>query len=67
MNKQLENKIKKVELEKQKEIEKRNVINDKISFLDDQLKTLYDYKKQQEKIYQLQHDLDEKITSSSKS
>ncbi len=61
MNKQLQAKINKLESLKSKEIEKRNKINDVINDMDKQLKVLYDYQKQQEKIYQLQQELDEKI------
>ena len=38
---------------KKKELEKINAINIVISDYDKQLKVLYDYKKQQEKIYQM--------------
>lgn len=61
MNKQLQAKINKLESLKSKEIEKRNKINDVINDMDKQLKVLYDYQKQQEKIYQLQQKLDGKI------
>lgn len=61
MNKQLEKKIEKIEGLKAKEIEKRNKINEVINGYDNELKILYDYKKQQEKIYQMQQDLDSKI------
>ena len=61
MNKQLQAKINKLEILKSKEIEKRNKINDVINDMDKQLKVLYDYQKQQEKIYQLQQELDGKI------
>ncbi len=61
MNKQLQAKINKLESLKSKEIEKRNKINDVINDMDKQLKVLYDYQKQQEKIYQLQQELDGKI------
>lgn len=61
MNKQLEAKINKVEALKAKEIEKRNKIDEVISGYDKELKELYDYKRQQEKIYQMQQDLDLKI------
>lgn len=61
MNKQLQAKINKLESLKSKEIEKRNKINDVINDIDKQLKVLYDYQKQQEKIYQLQQELDGKI------
>lgn len=61
MNKQLEKKIEKLEGLKAKEIEKRNSINEVINGYDNELKILYDYKKQQEKIYQMQQDLDSKI------
>lgn len=61
MNKQLEKKIEKIEGLKTKELEKRDAINKVISDYDNQLKILNDYKKQQEKIYQMQKDLDSKI------
>lgn len=61
MNKQLQQKIDKLEARKQKEIEKRDKINEVIADFDSQLKVLYDYKKQQEKIYQMQQELDNKI------
>lgn len=61
MNKQLDKKIERLENLKSKEVEKINVINITISEYDKQLKVLYDYKKQQEKIYQMQQDLDLKI------
>jgi hypothetical protein len=61
MNKQLEKKIEKLEGQKSKEIEKRNSINEIINGYDNELKVLYDYKKQQEKIYQMQQELDSKI------
>lgn len=61
MNKQLEKKIEKVEGLKAKEVEKRNAIDLVIGDYDKQLKELYDYKKQQEKIYQMQQELDSKI------
>lgn len=61
MNKPLENKIVKLENLKAKEIEKRDKINESINNYDKELKELYDFKKQQEKIYQMQKDLDLKI------
>ena len=61
LNKALEKKIEKLEGLKKKELEKINAINVVISDYDKQLKVLYDYKKQQEKIYQMQQDLDTKI------
>lgn len=61
MNKQLQVKISKLENQKDKEIEKRNKINDVINDIDKQLKVLYDYQKQQERIYQMQQELDSKI------
>lgn len=61
MNKQLQAKINKLESLKSKELEKRDKINDVINDMDKQLKVLYDYQKQQEKIYQLQQELDGKI------
>lgn len=62
MNKQLEKKIEKIELLKSKELEKRNAIDLVIDGYDKQLKVLNDYKKQQEKIYQMQQELDSKIS-----
>lgn len=61
MNKQLEKKIERIEALKSKELEKINAINLVIADYDKQLKILYDYKKQQEKIYQMQQDLNSKI------
>lgn len=61
MNKQLQMKISKLENQKDKEVEKKNKINDIINDLDKQLKVLYDYQKQQERIYQMQQELDSKI------
>ena len=61
MNKQLDKKIERLEVLKGKELEKINAINVVIADYDKQLKVLYDYKKQQEKIYQMQQDLDLKI------
>lgn len=61
MNKQLDKKIERLELLKGKEKEKISAINLVIEDYDKQLKILYDYKKQQEKIYQMQQELDMKI------
>lgn len=61
LNKQLEKKIEKLENLKNKELEKIKVINNIISDYDRQLKELYDYKKQQDKIYKMQQELDLKI------
>lgn len=61
MNKQLEKKIERLEASKAKELEKIAAINLVVDDLDKQLKVLYDYKKQQEKIIQMQQDLDLKI------
>lgn len=61
MNKQLEKKIEKIENLKSKELEKITAINSIISEYDRQLKELYDFKKQQEKIYKMQQELDKKI------
>lgn len=61
MNKTLEKKIEKIELMKTKELENRKKVEDKISDLDQQLKVLYDFKKKQEKIYQMQQELDNQI------
>ncbi len=63
MNKALEKKIEKIEGLKSKELDKIKVINNVVADYDKQLKVLYDYKKQQEKIYQMQQDLDVKINS----
>lgn len=61
MNKTLEKKIENLELKKSKELENRQKIDEKISGLDQQLKVLYDFKKKQEKIYQMQQELDNQI------
>lgn len=61
MNKQLDKKIERLEGLKEKELEKIKAINEIISDYDKQLKVLYDFKKQQEKIYQMQQELDSKI------
>lgn len=61
MNKQSEKKIERLEASKAKELEKIDAINLVVADLDKQLKVLYDYKKQQEKIIQMQQDLDLKI------
>ncbi len=63
MNKALEKKIEKIEGLKSKELDKIKAINNVVADYDKQLKVLYDYKKQQEKIYQMQQDLDVKINS----
>ena len=47
---------------KTKELENRKKVEDKISDLDQQLKVLYDFKKKQEKIYQMQQELDNQIS-----
>ena len=61
LNKPLEKKIERLEALKKKKLDKIDAINVVISDYDKQLKVLYDYKKQQEKIYQMQQDLDTKI------
>lgn len=61
LNKPLEKKIEKLEGLKSKELDKIAEINKVISEYDKQLKVLYDFKKQQEKIYQMQQELDTKI------
>jgi len=61
MNKTLEKKIENLELKKSKELENRQKIDEKISGLDQQLKVLYDFKKKQERIYQMQQELDSQI------
>lgn len=63
MNKQLDKKIERLESLKNKELEKIKVINEVVEGYDKQLKVLYDYKKQQEKIYQMQQELDAKISN----
>lgn len=63
MNKTLEKKIEKIEGLKSKELDKIKAINNVVAEYDKKLKVLYDYKKQQEKIYQMQQDLDVKINS----
>ena len=65
MNKPIDKKIERIESLKAKEVEKINAINIVISDYDKQLKVLYDYKKQQEKIYQMQQELDSKIKDQS--
>lgn len=59
MNKQLDKKIER--LEGLKEKEKINSINQVLVEYDKQLKVLYDLRKEQEKIYQRQQELDLKI------
>lgn len=61
MNKTLEKKIENLELKKSKELENRKKIDEKINRLDQQLKVLYDFKKKQERIYQMQQELDNQI------
>jgi len=61
MNKTLEKKIENLESKKSKELENRQKIDDKINGLDQQLKVLYDFKKKQERIYQMQQELDNQI------
>jgi len=60
-NKPLEKKIERLEQLKNKELEKIATINQVVSEYDKQLKVLNDYKKQQDKIYQMQQELDLKI------
>ncbi len=60
-NKPLDKKIEKLEALRQKEIEKRKGIDEVINGYDKDLKVLYDYKKQQDKIYQMQQELNSKI------
>lgn len=60
-NKPLEKKIERLEQLKNKELEKITAINQVVSEYDKQLKILYDYRKEQEKIYQRQQELDLKI------
>lgn len=61
MNNKLEKAILKLESQKSKEYEKITQINEHISDIDNQLKPLYDYKKQQEKITKMQQELQSKI------
>lgn len=61
MNKQLDKKIERLEGLKEKEKEKIKSINEVIAEYDKQLKVLYDFRKEQEKIYQRQQELDLKI------
>ena len=61
MNKTLEKKIENLEAKKSKELENRQKIDEKINGLDQQLKVLYDFKKKQERIYQMQQELDSQI------
>lgn len=60
-NKPLEKKIERLEQLKNKELEKIATINQTISEYDKQLKVLYDFRKEQERIYQRQQELDLKI------
>lgn len=60
-NKPLEKKIERLEQLKSKELEKITAINQIISEYDKQLKILYDFRKEQERIYQRQQELDLKI------
>ncbi|MBQ7031605.1 MAG: hypothetical protein IJN13_04465 [Bacilli bacterium] len=60
-NKTLEKKIERLEQLKNKELEKISAINQVVSDYDKQLKVLYDFRKEQEKIYQRQQELDLKI------
>ena len=60
-NKTLEKKIERLEQLKNKELEKISAINQVVSDYDKQLKVLYDFRKEQEKIYQRQKELDLKI------
>ena len=60
-NKTLEKKIERLEQLKNKELEKISTINQTISEYDKQLKVLYDFRKEQERIYQRQQELDLKI------
>lgn len=60
-NKLLDKKIERVEGLISKEKEKIDAINLVLGNYEKELKQLYDYKKQQEKIYQMQQELDIKI------
>ena len=62
MNITLEKKIERLELMKSKELENRKKVDEKINDLDQQLKVLYDFKKKQERIYQMQQELDNQIS-----
>ena len=61
MNNKLEKRIAKLELQKSKELDKISLINENIAEIEEQLKPLYDYKKQQEKIVKMQQELEIKI------
>lgn len=61
MNKQLDKKIERLEGLKENKKEKINSINQVLAEYDKQLKVLYDLRKEQEKIYQRQQELDLKI------
>ena len=61
MNNKLEKRIAKLELQKSKELDKISLINENIAEIEEQLKPLYDYKKQQEKIVKMQQELEMKI------
>ena len=61
MNNKLDKAISKLESQKNKEIEKISQINERISEIDNQLKPLSDYKRQQEKIIKMQQELEIKI------
>lgn len=60
-NKPLEKKIERLEQLKNKELEKIVAINQVVSEYDKQLKVLYDFRKEQERIFQRQQELDMKI------
>lgn len=60
-NKPLEKKIERLEQQKNKELEKIVAINQVVSEYDKQLKVLYDFRKEQERIFQRQQELDMKI------
>ena len=60
-NKALEKKIERLEQLRNKELEKITAINQVVSEYDKQLKVLYDFRKEQDKIYQRQQELDLKI------
>ena len=61
MNNKLEKRIAKLELQKSKELDKISLINENIAEIEEQLKPLYDYKKQKEKIVKMQQELEMKI------
>lgn len=61
MNRILEKEIKALESKKQKKIIQKGQLDQEISSLDEELKPLYDLKKTEEKIANMQKELEEKI------